>query len=50
MVQIDQKQNRITVFGEAAYEFSGRLIVLPADGSKERRLEYTIGEQVAYVR
>ena len=49
-VQIDQKQNKITVFGEAVYEFSGRLVVLPLDSSKERRLEYTIGEQVAYLR
>jgi hypothetical protein len=50
MFRIDQRLQTITVFGEAVYEFNGQLIVLPSDGSKERRLEYRIGELVAYLR
>lgn len=49
-VEIAQESNKIIVFGESNFEFSGLLITLPSSTSGERRLEYTIGENVAYIK
>lgn len=49
-VIIDRTSNKITVAGYSEFSFHGRIVVVPTPGGKHTRLEYTPGEDVAYIK
>lgn len=49
-VTIDKEANKIIVLGYKEFSFKGKLVVVPAFDRKYTTLEYTIGEDVAYIK
>jgi lipopolysaccharide export system protein LptA len=49
-VTIDKEANKIVVVGYKEFAFRGKLIVVPNNDDKYTRLEYTIGDEVAYIK
>jgi lipopolysaccharide export system protein LptA len=49
-VVIDNETNKVSVVGYAEFSFKGKLIVVPSTDSRQKTLEYTVGEDVAYIK
>ena len=49
-VIIDKKLNKITVFGFNEFSFDGKMVIVPTFDGKHTRLEYTLSEDVAYIK
>src|SRR5688500_749515 len=49
-VTIDRKANKIIVVGYQEFSFKGKIIAVPTVGSKHTTIEYTIGDDVAYLK
>lgn len=49
-VIISKETNRLTVCGSYEFSFNGKIIVFPTTNGKHTTLEYTVGEDVAYIK
>jgi lipopolysaccharide export system protein LptA len=49
-VTIDKMANKVIVVGYKEFSFKGKLIVLPSIDSKQTTIEYTLGDEVAYIK
>jgi len=49
-VTIDKETNKIIIVGCKEFSFKGKLIVVPTIVNKHTIIEYTIGDEVAYLK
>lgn len=49
-VVIDKEANKIRVTGYKEFSFRGKLVVVPSLDNSQKTLEYTVGEDVAYIK
>jgi len=49
-IVIDKKLNTIVVFGSNEFLFKGKMVITSSTKGTPARLEYTLGEDVAYIK